>query len=231
MLRVLLLCVLLFPGVAASAADGVERGAEDRAERAGALPTPLKSALSRLSETEGFSCEFRQMVYFSEGDEQHFSGTLAVKRPGRFRWEYRSPYKQLYVSAGDVIWHYEPDLMQAERMLGLDVVDPIAMKLLDGRVALNHIQLLATEKSGAGDLSYRILVSDGESGGPELLVNFLPDGTLRWLESEDVLGNRNRMILLKVDRTLPAEKLFSFTPPEGVEVVDIAGGEGLPEGR
>jgi len=199
------------------------------ADAVGTLPAPLKTALAKMAETEGFSCEFRQVVYFAEGGEQHFSGSLAVKRPGRFRWQYQLPYEQLYISSGDVIWHYEPDLMQAERMMGLDVVDPIAMKLLDGRVALSHIELLGTEKSGTGDTSYRILISDGERGGPELLVNFLPDGNLRWLESEDALGNRNRMILIKMDREIPAENLFSFVPPEGVEVVDISGSGEMPD--
>ncbi len=179
----------------------------------------LTRALSKMAENAGFSCLFRQVVYFSEGGEQHYSGTLAIRRPGHFRWQYVVPYEQLYISDGGVVWHYEADLMQAERMESLDAVDPVAMKLLDGRVGVKDIKLLATEKLESGDIAYRIQIADG----PELILTFLASGDLHWLESEDMLGNRNRMILSDVDRQTPPKSIFSFTPPEGVEVIDIAG--------
>ena len=176
-------------------------------------------ALERLSATVGFSCHFRQEVNFAEGGKKVYTGTLAVRRPGLFRWQYLTPYEQLYVSEGDVIWHYEADLMQAEKMKSLDAVDPAAMKLLDGRVGVKDIQLLATDKDKGGNISYRVRIGDG----PELSLAFTSDGNLYWLESEDMLANRNRMILLDVDRMLPEEKLFHFVPPEGVDVVDLSG--------
>lgn len=179
----------------------------------------LERALSKMTETAGFSCQFRQIVYFAEGGEQRYSGTLAIRRPGHFRWEYKVPYEQLYISDGGVVWHYEADLMQAERMKDLDAVDPVAMKLLDGRIGLKDIKLLATENLGAGHLSYRIKIDNG----PELVLAFSATGELHWLESEDMLGNRNRIILSDINRKTPSEALFLFVPPEGVEVVDIAG--------
>ncbi|MES0371819.1 MAG: outer-membrane lipoprotein carrier protein LolA [Mariprofundaceae bacterium] len=181
----------------------------------------LDQLLLKMAESDGFSCRFNQLVFFAEGGVQRYSGTLAIRKPGRFRWEYTLPYEQLYISSGSVVWHYEADLMQAERMKNLDAVDPVAMKLLDGRIGIKDIKLLATENLGAGNVSYRIKIDNG----PELVLAFLAAGELHWLESEDMLGNRNRIILLDmIQKTLP-DGLFLFIPPEGVEVVDIAGAD------
>ncbi|MDX8403565.1 MAG: outer-membrane lipoprotein carrier protein LolA [Mariprofundaceae bacterium] len=178
----------------------------------------LERALSKMTETAGFSCQFRQVVFFTEGGEQRYSGTLTIKRPGHFRWQYNVPYEQLYISNGGVVWHYEADLMQAERMKNLDAVDPVAIKLLDGRIGLKDIRLLATENLGAGHLSYRVQIDNG----PELVLAFSAAGELYWLESKDMLGNRNRIILSEINRKTPSEALFQFVPPEGVEVLNIA---------
>jgi len=179
----------------------------------------FSKALQRLAATEGFSCRFRQVVYFAEGGQKVYTGTLAIRRPGLFRWQYVTPYEQLYVSDGGVIWHYEADLMQAEKMQMLDAVDPAAMKLLDGRVGVADIKLLAIDREKGGSKSYRIRIADG----PELSLAFRESGELYWLESKDMLGNRNRMILTDVDRRLPEAGQFHFVPPEGVDVVDYAG--------
>lgn len=181
----------------------------------------LAKALLKLTKSGGFSCQFRQIVYFTEGGEQQYTGRLAIRRPGRFRWQYMTPYEQLYISSGDLIWHYEADLMQAERMRSLDMVDPVAMKLLDGRIGIKDIKLLATEKMKFDGIAYRIRIDQG----PELLLAFTVADDLRWIESEDMLGNRNRMILSSVNREIPDDATFQFIPPEGVEVIDVAGAE------
>lgn len=208
--RLLLLLLLLFsPGLmalAGTASGDVQADA-------------FRQAMAKLAETRGFSCSFRQQVHFAEGGQKSYTGTLVVKRPGLFRWQYVTPYEQLYVSDGTVIWHYEADLMQAERMQTLDAVDPAAMKLLDGRLGSQDIKLLASEKGEGGETAYRVRIE----GGPELTLAFRDNGSLYWIESEDMLGNRNRMILLDIDRTIPEEKLFHFVPPEDVDIVDLSG--------
>lgn len=207
----LLLTLICLTVPTAQAASVIEVGAAAK----------LEKALLKLTKSGGFSCQFRQVVYFAEGGEQQYTGSLAIKRPGKFRWQYITPYEQLYISSGDLIWHYEADLMQAERMKSLDMVDPVAMKLLDGRIGIKDIKLLATERLKFDGMSYRIKIDQG----PELLLAFTVADDLRWIESEDMLGNRNRMILSSVNREIPTDKTFEFVPPEGVEVIDVAGAE------
>ena len=183
-----------------------------------AIPEHLDRALNQLAEIPGISCEFLQVVYFADGGEQRYSGTLSISRPGRFHWKYLMPYEQLYVSDGNGVWHYEADLMQAERLQSLDAVNPVVMKLLDGRVSRKDVELLSFERLGSDETAYRIIVNRNQ----ELVLALTKGGELRWLESEDVLGNRNRILFINVEKKRRPDNYFSFDPPDGVEVINVA---------
>jgi outer membrane lipoprotein carrier protein len=184
---------------------------------AAAMPPPLQLGIRHLSALQGFSCDFEQTLTFSDGSARHYTGMLDVRRPGQFRWQYLKPYKQLYVSDGKGIWHYEPDLMQAEHLTNLDAVDPTVMRLLDGRLRASDIHLLADESPGLHPLVHRYKVRIGK--GPELWLGLKADGSLVYLESVDALGNRNRITLGSFSAIAPAKNVFSFSPPQGVDVV------------
>ncbi|MDX8401022.1 MAG: outer-membrane lipoprotein carrier protein LolA, partial [Mariprofundaceae bacterium] len=131
-------------------------------------------------------------------------------------WRYDSPYEQLYVSDGKVIWHYEPDLMQAERMQDLEAVDPIVMKLLDGRLTLKDAELLERVRDeAAGVWRFRARL-----GTVEVWLGVDDDADLIYVERLDALGNRNRISLSGCARLAPKDELFRFQPPRGVEVLD-----------
>src|SRR5580704_7036501 len=49
------------------------------------------------------------------GIERSESGTLWLKKPGKMRWEYRSPREKLFVSDGRDAWFYVPADRQARR--------------------------------------------------------------------------------------------------------------------
>ena len=182
------------------------------------FPEQIDRALKQLAEIPGFSCEFIQVVRFSDGADQRYSGTLSISRPGRFHWKYQQPYEQLYVSDGSGVWHYETDLMQAEYLQGLDTVDPVAMKLLDGRVNRKDVELLGFENAGGDGTAYRVTINSSQ----ELLLGLTKEGELRWIESEDVLGNRNRILFINVEKIRRPDDYFNFVPPKGVDVINVA---------
>ncbi len=178
----------------------------------------LKKSLEKLSNIAGFNCHFDQLIAYNDGSSQSYSGELAVRKPGRFRWQYRLPYEQLYIGDGEVIWHYEADLMQAERLSDLESVDPVVMRLLDGRIAFSDIHLLRQERDqGLNVRRYQIQIGDA----PAVWLGLSRYGDLSSIERQDVLGNSNRITLSTCSFIAPAENLFSFTPPDGVEVLDL----------
>lgn len=182
---------------------------------AGEMPKLLQTGLERWVDVQGFSCRFEQHIYFSDGSGQSYTGSLQIRRPGRFRWQYTMPYEQLYVSDGEGIWHYEPDLLQAQKLQGLDAVDPAAMRLLDGRITPRDVIFLATEMGGA-ETAFQVQIG---VDGPLLWLGFSAAGDLQWLESRDALGNRNRVSLHDVRFVQPPMDLFIFKAPAGVDLV------------
>lgn len=175
-------------------------------------------SVARLAELPGFACRFDQQMQFADGGGQHFSGRLALLKPDRFRWEYVQPYAQLYVSDGRVIWHYEPDLMQAEQMNSLDAVDPSVMRLLSGHVKPSSIKLLQSRYDADAGIQY---FKVHFAGSPEVWLGFSEHGALVAITRDDLLGNHNRMMLSACSFVAPDANLFSFAPPDGVDVLDM----------
>ncbi len=178
----------------------------------------LEESIKKLSTIAGFKCHFDQFITYNDGGSQSYSGELAVRKPRRFRWQYRQPYEQLYIGDGKIIWHYEADLMQAERLSNLESVDPVVMKLLDGRISFQDIHVLRQEDSESLNIwRYQVQIESA----PVVWLGFSRYGDLSSIERQDVLGNSNRITLSTCSFIAPDENLFSFTPPEGVEVLDL----------
>ncbi len=183
---------------------------------ASSLPPELAKALQRLAGIGGFSCRFEQRIRFHDGGEQVYRGSLAVQRPGRFRWRYDDPYVQVFIGDGRRIWHYEPDLEQVTVLSRMQGVDAVVMRLLDGRLRMGDIRLLAVDGH-----RYRVRLA-GRRG----VWLGIENGRLAVLESLDTLGNRNRIRLLSLSFRPPPPATFVFTPPPGVDVVFM----GTPRG-
>ncbi len=176
----------------------------------------LLHAVHAFSASRGFSCTFQQEIQFAGGGGQRYVGRIDVRRPGRFRWEYRKPYVQLYVADGRAIWHYEPDLMQVQRLDELDAVDPVVMSLLDGRLHERDLVLIDHE---ATKLGHRYMVRLGKA--PPVWLEFDAEERLLAVETKDALGHRNRIEFFGCSLQLPPLQRFRFSVPEGVDVVDV----------
>src|SRR6266576_2375177 len=71
-------------------------------------------------------------VYRGSGMDRTESGTLWLKKPGKMRWEYRSPKEKLFVSNGKDVWFYVPEDGQARKSQAKhldDVRSPLAFLL------------------------------------------------------------------------------------------------------
>src|SRR5260370_38609697 len=76
----------------------------------------------RYNHLHSLQVEFTE-IYRGSGTERTESGTLWLKRsgqkkPGKMRWEYRSPTEKLFVSDGRDVWFYVPGDRQARKMAG-----------------------------------------------------------------------------------------------------------------
>jgi len=215
--RILVLWIItvLFAGSAVGATLRQEQNHEGLTAQ---QSTFFDNSIKQLSKLSGFSCRFDQLMVFSDGGDERYTGTLAILKPKHFRWQYQKPYEQLYIGDGRSIWHYEPDLMQAERLSSLETVDPVVMRLLNGQIRPSEIRMLKQGYDKVLDIR-RFQVSVDKS--PKVWLGFSEHGDLIYIERQDMLGNRNQMYLSECSYIAPAANLFSFTPPAGVDVLDM----------
>lgn len=176
----------------------------------------LESALEGLT---GFRAAFRQTVTDAHGQViETAEGTVALARPGRFRWDYRVP-EQLIVSDGTTVWFYDVGLEQVTIRSAADTLQGTPAMLL----------------SGDGDLRAEFVISDGgteEALAWSRLTSRSKDGDFRELRVGITAGELRRMLLLdRLGQTTTLEfdhiernprfetSTFSFTPPPGVDIV------------
>lgn len=178
----------------------------------------LRSYLADVQGTEG---RFRQQVIDGRGQVlEDASGTVAMQRPGRFRWNYESPFERVIVADGEKVWLYEADLAQVTiRKLTSGIGDTPAA-LLTGRESV--LEQFEIEKSWAeGGLALvRLKPKSAESDFASVILGF-SGSELRLLLLDDRLGQQTRVDFseLRINPKLPPD-LFRFQPPPGADVID-----------
>ena len=181
------------------------------------MPPVLADFLDGL---ETLSARFEQTVGLEGQDSDQVSrGTLQVLRPGRFRWDYDSPSRQLVLSDGSRLWLYDPDLEQVTvRDLDETLSSTPAMLLGGEGVLTDHF------RAGAGydedDVSWIELVpiaKDSDFTG--LRVGFCGE-VLCAMELLDKLGQYTRIRFSDVQTGAAVDpSVFEFEVPDGVDVI------------
>jgi outer membrane lipoprotein carrier protein len=173
-----------------------------------------------FSEVNSFSARFSQVVLDERlSPIQESSGTLWIERPNKFRWDYEKPYKQRIVADGERLWVYDVGLQQVSvRRLSGGLGDTPAM-LLAGRGRLED-NFTIKPLSAQNDIEWvQLSPRRKDSGYEDIRIGFA-QGKLRVLEMVDGFGQVTR-ITFQSSRENPRIEpdRFSFTPPEGVDVV------------
>lgn len=163
---------------------------------------------------------FSQTVLDSQGAVlERSTGTVAVLRPGRFRWQYEVPYRQLIVSDGERMQIYDEDLAQVS-VGTLDAArDDPGARLLNERVALDTLFKVRRLPSRAG-LDWARLDPRTEGATYRMIEVGMQDGALMQLRLADQFGQTTELTFSEVARDADlSDGLFSFVPPDGVDVV------------
>lgn len=188
-------------------------------------PTQAPADLLRafLNSTQTLAGRFEQQQLDETGTVYEASaGQFYLQRPGRFRWDYQTPYAQTVVSDGVTLWHYDPDLSQVlVRRLGDALSATPAVLLAGGGDLESNFEL--TEQTPQGELRIVQLTPRAEDAEFQRATLAMLGDTPAWLEILDPLGGRTRMEFVEVLTNVQLKpSLFSFEPPAGVEVVGDA---------
>jgi outer membrane lipoprotein carrier protein len=194
-----------------------------------ALPAALQTFIAGLTT---FSAEFEQHVRDAGGhDVAAGRGTLAVQRPGRFRWEYRpvAPTNgiadggQLLLADGRNLWLYERDLAQATVRDAGSTESAAPMLLLSGDPAQIEAAFTLTaepDHDGLRWVAVQPRAAAADFARAELA--FRGADLVRMIIS-DKIGQLTTLIITRSQRNPRLDPgLFRFTPPAGVDVIGTA---------
>jgi len=170
--------------------------------------------------------EFTEL-YRGSGMERTESGTLWLKKPGKMRWEYRSPKDKLFVSDGKDAWFYVPADKQARKESAKkleDVRSPLAFLL--GKTKLEkELQGLSLAPDIApltpGEVVLRGVPTALADQVSEIVLEISPDNRITRIvvQSVDGAATEYRFTGQKEDLAI-ADGRFGFKPPAGTEIVD-----------
>jgi outer membrane lipoprotein carrier protein len=180
---------------------------------------------------QSFQADFTE-IYQGSGIEREELGTLWLKKPGKMRWEYRSPEEKLFLADGKTTWLYIPAERQARKspLKNLeDVRSPLAFLL--GKTKLEK------------ELKVLSFAPDLRAWKPEdVMVRGVPLGLEDRIEQvvlEITPEHRIARILIhgvddsvteyrfsnQKENVAVADKQFRFMAPAGTEVIEVEGGE------
>ena len=176
--------------------------------------------------TDTFQAQFIQRSYLKIlGQSQKAEGSVSIQKPGKMKWDYKAPDRQVLVSNDQGLWLYLPDEKQVTKMKPQSIYSSNTPALfLAGRGKLTESFTIGkvTEENGryvvaliprnkAQNLSKMVLLADKK--------NYQIIGSRVY----DNLGNKTEMIFSNT-KTNPnlEKKLFQFKVPKGVELIDLS---------
>ncbi len=175
-----------------------------------------------LADLSGLRAEFHQTVTNGEGTQvESAEGTVALSRPGRFRWDYSEPPQQI-VSDGKTVWFYDIGLEQVTIRPAAETLAGTPALLLSGQGDLRADYEIADGGEDDGLAWSRLTPKSPEGDFRELRVG-TAGGQLRRMTLIDRLGQTTQLEFDRIERNPHFdEATFIFTPPPGVDVVGRA---------
>lgn len=173
-----------------------------------------------LDQTRSLSAQFRSVLLDESGRTlAESAGTVALKVPGRFRWEYTAPSPSLLIADGESLWSFDPELEQAvvRRIDEMDAANPT--RLLGGDADLDR-DFVVVGSFRVDDVDWIELAPRTVASDFDMIRLGFDDGHVVMMDLGDKLGQVTRIALADVVVNEPLDNaLFRFEPPPGTDVV------------
>lgn len=174
----------------------------------------------KLNKIRTMSASFVQVVRAKKRQVSHSTGTMALSRPGRFRWQTKTPMAQLVVADGQRLWVYDEDLDQVTVKKQDKGLGGTAALFLSGYGDTVTRDFKVTERAYGNTAFYDLRSKSTKAHFLRLKLTFV-GGELRAMVFFDQLGQQTDVTLNHVKTNLSlAGALFRFKAPKGVDVVE-----------
>jgi outer membrane lipoprotein carrier protein len=150
---------------------------------------------------------------------QSSKGHMWIHRPGRFRWDYETPYRQQLIADGNNLWSYDESLEQATVQPASELLTSTPAMLLSGDKPLELLFNIEQTSAVPGQQRVTLTPKSDDSNVTRLQVYF-SGKLLTGIDAEDSFGNTTRFSFTALERNPELDdELFSFTPPAGTDVI------------
>ncbi len=192
---------------------------------------PVKNLENLLKNFHSMHALFHEVSVGEAQDPDHpmlLDGELWIQKPGKFYWQNLSPSSDWFMSNGDTLWHYDPELLQATQSPLASAMSETPLLLLSGEVSdisdLFMVQESSEASTGAGRVEEFILTprqdADQHSDGmiQSMSLKFL-NGNLSSFSLQSQLGQETTVTFSNIswNQDIPASK-FEFVLPEGADL-------------
>ena len=185
--------------------------------------TPLDHFLDGLT---SLRTHFTQVVVDGSGKAlERGAGTLLVRRPGRFRWEYQpsDAGKRLLVADGVNLWFYDRELQQATVKPAVAALTATPVVLLSGTVADVRAAFELADGGTHGSLAWVQVTPRSEAADFANAELGFRGGALAKLVIHDRLGQTSTLEFSDSARNTGIdESELRFQLPAGVDLIGTA---------
>lgn len=177
-----------------------------------------------LNGLQSLQSDFTQTVQDSHDQVvEKSTGTLAIKRPGKFRWDYAKPHEQTIVCDSKRIWLYDPELEQVTIRNVDQTISGTPAMLLSGEGANNNLKTsFNIENAQRHEDMLIINLSPKRNDADFKLVQLALRGVdLVAMSLTDKLGQTTLVEFKQFKRNaVLSDANFAFVAPKGVDVID-----------
>jgi len=200
------------------------------ATTAAALATDIRAIAQAVDQhynhLRTLQAEFTES-YRGAGAERVETGTLWLKKPGKMRWEYRSPREKLFLSDGKDGWFYLPGDKQVRktpvRKLD-DLRSPLAFLLGKARLEkqLQGLSLAPDQTPRVpGNMVLRGVPKNLADRVTQVLLEVTPDSRIVRIQMDELDGSVTEYRFDQQQENVQiADRQFHFTVPTGVELIE-----------
>ncbi len=184
-----------------------------------------QEALERLKRymdnTESLSADFTSVLLDDSGKQIAMSsGTVAIKVPGKFRWQYESPDPSLLIADGVDLWHFDELLEQVNVSAISDYrgANPSTLLGGDSSKITDGFRVTGSHKT-EGDQWIVLETKDRNSDFVTVRIKF-GDETIELMELIDRVDQTSRISFSEVAVNPDlSDTLFEFDVPKGASLI------------
>ncbi|OGT68743.1 MAG: outer membrane lipoprotein carrier protein LolA [Gammaproteobacteria bacterium RIFCSPHIGHO2_12_FULL_45_9] len=185
--------------------------------------TPADTLAQLFTATQTMQADFTQTIFDNHGKSiQRSQGHMAFQRPGKFRWDVRSPLPQLVVANGQRLWIYDADLEQVViRSLHQSAGETPALLLSRPNPVLQTDFKVSEGQGDNKGMQWFILTPKKNDNMFEQIRLGFRQEQIQAMRLTDHLGHSTLIEFHHIHiNTALSSSLFSFVPKSGVDVID-----------